>query len=1466
MSRRREQQARDAREVLSPQTRAHAELEREILARILSPAVSSTTAGWEIPAFGLYSPPTLEEPLGHAEYTFQHQIAGPQRRSWDWITQHSTLFYQTDNDVFYLRMKSSDCGITSAEWHRLFPDARRVAANFRTFELVDVSRMRNLSIHANQRLPDVAYYEVDLASRAPQHRIAIDFDELSELEDFVNPVLDLVQERMELLRNPLMDPPPIALLTHFIASAFLNQFSADAVIRRVNELAIVLTFETRSSIESEIIMLDDSIQMNVDIYRQMNNAILEFVRDLSLRILQLIWQIRSTIMVDHYEENGAFMFHPRSVRFVMKEPHHLRAEFDNDLAPNHFFDPSGEIYTKAPAWLKLPRGGCLSVTGMPSGLSKLLATRVVSHDIYRPGQFFDNNCGLRESLICIGAAPKTNGDVSAIYKVAAGLRAQTPTIPPHVKLSPFQILNILIFQAGDIPFIFNVCRLPSSKHPEGESWTYASESVAIAPEAERSYIYLVYSHGHYFGMAARDPVEKEADYQWIQKLRYCNRCNKYYHPELGGRVSHIGQNPSINYPDCSQRHKKDAKNSALKVIDALVVNRKENDAEAHRLSSCSPTPTYLVTPLDRVGLMDLETYRPEHKNNYHECYGMGWIKAASRNIKTTDVLVYRSLDDLTTDSAALVHAFVDVIAYVLSEPEKFSKKHPYYVYFYNGSNFDNLFIFNILATAHKMIPSDFTMKEGKLLTISYLDGALVIHDLILMVLCSLDKACKTFKVEDHLAKGKLDHEKMVSMEAIEQHWGEIETYLRRDLTALNMVFIEFQELSLKLFHLDPCPRITMSHLSYDFWKCNLTENMRQQIILPRTFDEYTDILKSYYGGRVFPQIKQWTTSHNMFDEQGNFSMNYDDIEDSFEPLDVCSLYPSAMRSSPVISAKYFRKNGYEAARNVPKYFCGKPQHMTVGPQFYAIRQLLMEQCVRDPEKKHHPKDHWIHISKMHNNCFKLEHHGALVQVDWHIDPSQMPGFPVLPHKDEKGNTAWDFLPRRNQWYVLDEILDAKSYGYQVTALHQLYYYPKRLALFDTTMDILIAGKASCEKDSAGYVMYKLAANGIYGKHAQKVITSGMKLIFPSELATIVDEKSILSIEPVCLVTNAHQLEKVNKVHVMNNHPDNIEAFMDFIDSETDREPQNQVMMDVDVDTSRVGPGGLFREVLEGRMITVRAFLVKFKEEKLKFTKPTHLGCQVTAYSRMHMNWLADVLGLGQASNDIRRQIAYTDTDSLVCHRSAMMRFPGVIGDQLGMLSNELKGGKIIDIVCLAPKTYCLTFVLPDNKRYLKIRCKGFPHPKADMEYNDQPLDPTSPKYANMFSHDPISGLYHLIPENIPLGVQIYSFTFADLASLYFPHLNPRIFRLILEAENKSKYTLTVHFTSMRKNYFGKNTLGEISGICHTFVTRSLKMATWWRDEEGIEKHRIPHPTEPNLTVPIGFTLPPLDDTFGAQIN
>ncbi len=138
------------------------------------------------------------------------------------------------------------------------------------------------------------------------------------------------------------------------------------------------------------------------------------------------------------------------------------------------------------------------------------------------------------------------------------------------------------------------------------------------------------------------------------------------------------------------------------------------------------------------------------------------------------------------------------------------------------------------------------------------------------------------------------------------------------------------------------------------------------------------------------------------------------------------------------------------------------------------------------------------------------------------------------------------------------------------------------------------------------------------------------------------------------------------------------------------------------------------------------FLAFYGYERKNFSHspyPIELSAFILAHSRIYMSKMLRRMNIH--NTNYHESPIYGDTDSIIIPISAWNRLPEKYkGDKiLGQFKNELPNSKVIAVFVLAPKTYCIIYVLgyvwDDKTKKLvysgKIMCiiksKGIPHPK-----------------------------------------------------------------------------------------------------------------------------------------------------------
>ena len=287
----------------------------------------------------------------------------------------------------------------------------------------------------------------------------------------------------------------------------------------------------------------------------------------------------------------------------------------------------------------------------------------------------------------------------------------------------------------------------------------------------------------------------------------------------------------------------------------------------------------------------------------------------------------------------------------------------------------------------------------------------------------------------------------------------------------------------------------------------------------------------------------------------------------------------------------------------------------------------------------------------------------------------------LPRKNDKGHTVWNNLSSERQVYTNVDIRTGMRYGYSFQII-SAYVWKQKQPLFGQYIHDMFQNKAQQDvfkqtKDPqynpAAREVFKKLMNALYGKMMQK-----------------------------------RQFE---------DH--------DFVNNdlaEDDKEQNKKWSRFLDQHE-----GVQYRELSESTMLISG----DRKDFDKTVTKPHYLGAFILAHSRVIMNNMYDIIDptrLMHPTNyswkdSMSNSFFYTDTDSLIVHSSQMAQCSHKMGKDLGMLADELDGGKIVEGYFLSPKLYCVKYVTPDGVAHEKVRAKGIPN--AMLRFQD---------YKNMF-HD-----------------------------------------------------------------------------------------------------------------------------------
>lgn len=224
----------------------------------------------------------------------------------------------------------------------------------------------------------------------------------------------------------------------------------------------------------------------------------------------------------------------------------------------------------------------------------------------------------------------------------------------------------------------------------------------------------------------------------------------------------------------------------------------------------------------------------------------------------------------------------------------------------------------------------------------------------------------------------------------------------------------------------------------------------------------------------------------------------------------------------------------------------------------------------------------------------------------------------------------------------------------------------------------------------------------------------------------------------------------------------------------------------------------------------KGYLYTMEDIKENPSQPTQLSVWILAYARRHMSRIIRRMG-GYTNPGCTYY--YTDTDSLIVHKSAYDMIPRkFIGSNLGQLEDELGGKKILQAVFLAPKTYALSIVDSEGNLFYKIRCKGIPH-RGDL-IRGKCID----EEYGQFDIDELL--------NSPVDFKKKTYLLSSLESedekpLAVPYISTPVMEMVLKGDT----LCDVIFGSMQKGG-----ASDRFTVAPAWRVRGLSIESWWEKD------------------------------------
>ena len=610
---------------------------------------------------------------------------------------------------------------------------------------------------------------------------------------------------------------------------------------------------------------------------------------------------------------------------------------------------------------------------------------------------------------------------------------------------------------------------------------------------------------------------------------------------------------------------------------------------------------------------------------------------------------------------------------------------------YNGAGFDHYFIYHYLLDEEIEFHTTPLMNGGRILQMNWSKNRT--FDLFLFT-CpnSLDACVNGFKITED-AKGVFPHNFPCKWEDVyykgaglprsaypkkmlkkiddpKCSWANIPeyfdfkkeclTYLKSDVMCLFKVYESMRKELKEITGVDFRSYLTISQMSYDF-NCSLLDK-NDYAELPNDKKVYDMIDKSIYGGRTKPVKLRFENKklHKKFvDCKGDdkkliklikkvrkkndeFYSKAEDTEDIIPlmekykdweylmPFDVKSLYPSTY----------------------PKPFPSGNGKLLTAEEFYASRHLYLY------NKKGVNYRIWFDTKKK-SHKIKSDYPWGIYEVDIKHIPKHI--IPVLPQKNEMGNTCWDIVPRKSQFYTTIDLEEGIAKGY-VFEIKNAYVYKVAKCFLSNFVDIVYAKKKEqdlykgsddetlrAKYNPAKRLVLKIILNSLYGKMIQR---------------------------PVLETTEIIDSDEKNKLF----HQKNDWTSWDILDN------------------GKILLSGIRRE-FEGAC-----------------NKPIQIGSFILSYSRVIMREYMDMCDPYRFSNQeksMKMSFYYTDTDCLWISSLQKHLLQHKIGEDLGEVEDELEGGICVDGYFICPKVYLAKYYLWDERKdkvslKTKMRAKGHP--------------------------------------------------------------------------------------------------------------------------------------------------------------
>jgi hypothetical protein len=582
------------------------------------------------------------------------------------------------------------------------------------------------------------------------------------------------------------------------------------------------------------------------------------------------------------------------------------------------------------------------------------------------------------------------------------------------------------------------------------------------------------------------------------------------------------------------------------------------------------------------------------------------------------------------------------------------------MWFFNGSRFDAFFILKwLLKNKIKIEQGSVLIKGNNLLSIKFKTkrGWLQLKDLSKFLSGTLKNCCESFELGDQ-SKTDFDHDKMVSWEAVWQNRIECEEYLKMDVISLRALTVKFFNTMFDLYHIDPSKYMTITQIAYAAWTSDLDPQIADNLFKTPIEDE-EKMREMYKGGRVLCGRKQWKS--NCWKEVKEKKMDYID---------------PTIKGDDVFDCDLFKMNGHCVSQELYNSIWDYLMYADVNSLYPSVQiSTNWPKPNVDPEGEDEIPEEWFakypygkYVHKEYEE--QGEDEIRLMQELNNLDNSQRVKWSkmgacvdiscpydltvaFLMTKDKKtGSVEQSLYKKEKIWFTGPELWEACILGYKITRIYETFEWPYQACMFKEFVEKTYDIKKNAQEGSKRAAAKQLL-NGLTGKFGQKNVPQNIVIIDSSQ-------------------------EEIDK---------DITGITQIVDE--------------------------YGELL--------GYYGYEEREFYHSPFPIEQSCWILANARIYMSKLLRKMKIERAFGEDEygpkydQSPFYSDTDSLILHRESWDRLEDEMkGDkELGQLKLEIDG-KIISFICLANKTYSITYIDRKTLRILSItKTKGIPHKGTD---------------------------------------------------------------------------------------------------------------------------------------------------------